>query len=322
MNNSIPLSLRSRLRGCSLGGPILVVALLALVLCAGGCGSANDSTVTNKEVVPARAPIAFAKGRIDIEGGVIRLAGSRDGLVKSVLVEEGDRVKRGQLLAVIDDEQARLALDLAKAESDQARAALPALEVRQRAAEREKDRLAGLLSGQVISQEEYDRVCDQLATAQADLTAAQATVNTAACRVRSAEYELEQRSVRAPLDGLIVRRQARPGDGISTLNVTPLFLFAPESPRIVRAEVEEQFVSVIQPGMVAEVLLEVDESQVFPATVARIGQVFEAKQPTGDPSERLDARTVECVLRLAEQNLRIGQRVLVRFRKPIPLTEK
>lgn len=109
-----------------------------------------------------------------------------------------------------------------------------------------------------------------------------------------------------------MRRQARPGDGISTLNVTSLFLFAPESPRIVRADLEERFVAAVQPGMTAQIALQADESRKFNGKVLRIGRVFgQRSHPTDDPADKQDVRTVECVLSIDDQGLLIGQRVLV-----------
>ena len=52
--------------------------------------------------VASTAYIAVAKGRVDIEGGVIKLAAQRDGIIQQVLVEEGAHVKKDQILAVQD----------------------------------------------------------------------------------------------------------------------------------------------------------------------------------------------------------------------------
>lgn len=267
------------------------------------------------DAAPAAATgLVYAKGRIDIEGGLIRLAASRDGLVKAVSAEEGERVRQGDILAIIDDQPARLALGVAQAELAQTRAALPALQVRLAAAERELARLEPLLATEAAPRIDADHARDQTAFHRAELAAAKTAVATAAARLRAGRYEVEQHIVRAPLDGWIVKRQARPGDGVSTLNVTPLFIFAPESPRIVRADLDERFVDKVRPGQTAEVVLEADETRVIPGKILRVGQVFGVKTPTGEPGERLDQRVVECVVSVEDQTLRIGQRALVRIK--------
>ncbi|WP_394845962.1 HlyD family efflux transporter periplasmic adaptor subunit [Pendulispora brunnea] len=265
--------------------------------------------------------VAVAKGKIDIEGGVIKLAASRDGLIKQVFVEEGANVKAGTPLAQLDDQQAALSATVANKELAQARAALASLEVRARAADREVRRLEGLTASSAAPKGELDRARDEQALVATDIAAARANIEVARARQALAAYEVSLRTVRAPLDGEVIRRYARPGDGVSTLNVTPLFLFAPDAKRIVRSELVDRFVDKVTPGMPAEVLVESDESQVYPAKVLRVGRVFGLKQPSDDPAEKVDQRVVECVLAIDSQEIRIGQRVLVRILPSAPTPE-
>lgn len=258
---------------------------------------------------------AIAKGRIDVEGGIIQLAASRDGIINEVFVEEGDLVKKGQVLAAQDDRQARLNLELQRAEVAHARTALPVHQVRLAAAERERARLAQAIKDQATSQQELDRAEDSMRQLRAEIGQAEEHLKVAQARQRVAEYEVDRRVIRAPLDGQIVRRLARPGDGVSTLNVTPLFWFVPATPRIVRAELEERFIGAVRPDMSAEIVPEADESRSYTGRVLRMGQVFGPKRPrTDDPQERVDERVVECVLSIDQQNLLLGQRVLVKFK--------
>lgn len=285
-------------------------AALALAFALGGCAA----DATHEPAAPAAvAAVASAKGRIDVEGGVVRLAARRDGVVQKVFVEEGQRVRAGDPLAQLDDQSARLATGLARAEWDAARQALPVLQVRIEAAEREVRRLEPLAADDSVPRQALDEAVDRLRVLRAELAAARAAVATSARRLASVEHEIEQRVVRAPLDGTIARRHARPGDGVSTLNVTPLFVFAPDAPRIVRAELEERFLPGVAPGQPAEIVLEADGSRRFPARVLRLGQVVGARTASDDPSERQDSRVVECVLAIDAPELLIGQRVIVRF---------
>jgi hypothetical protein len=89
----------------------------------------------------------------------------------------------------------------------------------------------------------------------------------------------------------------------------------PDRPRIVRAELNEAYVDRIKPGMQAEVVRDTDQGKTWPARVLRIGEVFGPSRLTDDPVERAGAHDVECVLALDGADLRIGQRVLVRFKK-------
>ena len=287
---------------------LLVLALLATL----------DAPPADSVPVPVSPYAAVARGRVDVEGGVIQLAAQRDGVVKAVEVEEGDPVRKGQILAVLEDQQARLNVTLAENELAATAAQIAQFQIERETAVREEKRFEDLLKDNAVARAEWERSRDQVQLAGARLKSAQAMHAAARSRVRIAEHEVELRTVRAPFDGRIVRRQVRPGDGVSTLNVTPLFWFAPQTPRIVRAELEDRFVAAVVPGMSAEVVLETDSARSYRARVTRVGILLGPKRPVTDDSyERADVRVVECVLSLesAAQNLLLGQRVLVRFNK-------
>ncbi|MFW8363517.1 biotin/lipoyl-binding protein, partial [Klebsiella pneumoniae] len=75
--------------------------------------------------------VAVARGRIDIEGGLLKLSMARAGTLASVAVHEGEQVKRGQLLASLDSRAAQLGVDAAKAQLKQAQAQLELLTIKQ-----------------------------------------------------------------------------------------------------------------------------------------------------------------------------------------------
>ncbi len=275
----------------------------------------EKNTSANPEVAPAVEGefVASAKGRIDIEGGVVRLAARRDGVIDKVLVEEGERVKAGQVMATLEVTLSQLNLELSRSEMLQAERQIEPARIRHSAAEREVQRLQSLAKDDKISRQEINRAMDELAMAQAEVESLRAGADVFMKRVALAEREIEERLVRAPLDGQVIQRQARPGNGVSTLNVTPLFLFAPDAPRIIRAELEERFIDVVKPGQRAEIVLEANPTRRWQSHVLRIGKVVGQRTPSDDPAERQDNRIVECVLSAEAMDLLIGQRVIVRF---------
>ncbi|GAB2567095.1 HlyD family efflux transporter periplasmic adaptor subunit [Dyella jejuensis] len=285
----------------------LAVALLA------GC-SHDDAATTSKAAVPAYA--AVARGRIDIEGGLLKLTMPSAGVVTSVAVHEGEHVQKGQLLAATDPEPAKLALDSALAEQQQATAQAHALEARVtstrlRATRLEQAAKAG--AGDVQSADDAREAAQQ---AQAELDNARAGAALAAQKVAGARYQLGLRSLHAPVDGQIVQRSVQPGASVSPAT-GPIFVLLPDAPRIVRAELNESFVGVVHDGMAAEVD---DDSgsgaSPLQAHVLRVGEVFGASTLEDDPQVRANTRSVECVLTLDQPPatpLRIGQRVMVKF---------
>ncbi|UXY15476.1 efflux RND transporter periplasmic adaptor subunit [Chitiniphilus purpureus] len=295
-----------------LGKRIASVAAAAIVLGLAGfwlAGGAAD--------VPSAAPagtpwVAVGRGRVDVEGGVVRLAAQRDGVVQRVDVEEGDTVRAGQLLAALDDRQARLQAALAHAEYQAAQAGSAPLRARLAAAQREARRLQQAVAGDLAPGQTLDAARDQVAMLSAELALAGRQAETLRRKWQVAQYEVARHTVRAPSDGHIVRRDVRPGDGISTLNVTPLFLFAPARPRIVRAEFEERFIPQLRPGDAVQIVLEADEQRVYPGRLVRLSPAVGLRTRSDDPSEKQDVRVVEAQVSLAAPQLLIGQRVLVR----------
>jgi HlyD family secretion protein len=284
-------------------------ALLVFDCFASGCNDKKKITVASRDITYA----AYAKGKVDVEGGLIRLASGKDGLITDVLVKEGDAVRRGAPLAVVDDREAKLKLAIADGEVELIRAQLRPLELRQRSAERDLARLKRLTKQDVAPLVQLEQADDLVAQLAAEKSALEAQIHLSEARRDSEHHEVELHQVQAPQDGRIVKVFIHPGDGVSTQSMTPLFLFEPSLPHLVRAELDERFVEAVHPGDDAEILLEADESKNWKGKVLRIGQVFGAQQLSGDAIERADQRMVECIISLGADPLRIGQRVLVRI---------
>ena len=80
------------------------------------------------EAVVATSPFAAAaNGKVDVEGGMIQVAARRAGIIRDVLVNEGDDVVRGQILARQEEEEPRLAASRASAALSEARAQMTGL---------------------------------------------------------------------------------------------------------------------------------------------------------------------------------------------------
>jgi multidrug resistance efflux pump len=150
---------------------------------------------------------------------------------------------------------------------------------------------------------------------EAEVAAAEAAVKVARAHVKEAQAALDARRIAAPVAGRIARRAVRVGDIVSAQSADALFEILPDSPRIVRAELNESYVDKVKPGMRAEVVRDGDSGPAVPARVLRVGDVFGPSRLADDPGERAASRDVECVLALEGGAFRIGQRVLVRFRR-------
>lgn len=296
---------------------LLVVAVGAFMTFGRGKPDKGGESDASAAQLPASPYAAVANGKADVEGGIISVAARRGGVVKEVYVQEGDRVTKGQILARQEDDDPRLAVERARAELAQIQAQTAGADIRYAAAVREYERQQQLAATNFIAAQRLDQSRDAMREAEAALELQRAAVNTARARLNEAQYDLEMTVIRAPVDGVIVRRQANPGAGASTLNVSTMFDLEPAAPRIVRAEVAEAGIPFIVIGGEVEIVPEADQTKVYVGRVLRRSAMFGARKlQSDDPTERSDERVVEVVVSAEGAPLLIGQRVLVKFMKP------
>lgn len=302
----------------------LIIAGL-VVLIAGGLVFNSQAVARKAEAAKATEKaatvspyVAIAYGRADVEGGLIQVAARSAGVVREVLVQEGDRVQAGQILARLEDDEQRLSAARVRAELDQARAQLALTQVEIATARREFDRLESLSASNFVAGQRLDQARDLIRQAEARLRAQQAAVATAEARLAEASYNLELTMIRAPADGVIVRRYANPGSGASTLNVSNMFDLEPAGQRIIRAEIAEGALPHVSLGQTVEIASEADPAQTFKGEVLRRAAVFGARKlVSDDPAQRADERVVEVVVSADGAPFLVGQRVLVKFLRPV-----
>ena len=291
--------------------------LLATLLAGCHGGSASGQGGKNAVATPPSPYATIANGKVDIEGGVIEIAARRAGVMREVLVQEGDRVRKGQILARQEDEEPRLAVNSARAAVAQAQSQLALTAVNIRTAQREHERLKRLAPSNLVAQQQLDQAADAIATAQAQLGIQQSAVQTAQAQLAQAEYSEDLTIIRAPLDGKIIRRYANPGAGASTFSVTDLFDLEPATPHIVRAEMIESAIPDVHVGQEAEITPEADPTKLAVGKVLRIAATFGLRKLKSDSAtEAADERVVEVVVSADQTPYLIGQRVLVKFMKP------
>lgn len=292
----------------SLAPPLLAGLLAAAAL--GGCDRPTQRAA-QRPSVPAAA--AVAKGVIDVDGGLVRLSSPRDGVLTSVRVHEGDHVEKGAVMATLDDAQAKLNLEGAVAEEGDKRAQAVIAQAKAAAAQRDADRLGRLSKADAATRQDAEQAQVAAKVAAAERDQAEQAVQAASVQRRLAELEVQQRTLRAPAAGTVVRRTAVGGVSVSAGSPV-LFTVAPDGPRVVRAELDEAFADRVQPGMPATVVREFNEHKTYKAKVLRISEVFGSAALNDEPGGRADARVLSVVLQVEPtEDLRLGQRVLVRF---------
>lgn len=125
------------------------------------------------------------------------------GKIAKIHVEEGDRIKEGQLLAELDTRAVRLQLE-------QARAALAVAEANYTDAQRNMDRMERLRGEKAVSDQQYEKI-------KLGYEAAEAQVQQARAAVNLASYSLDVSLMKAPFSGVVASKNAEVGDVINPM---------------------------------------------------------------------------------------------------------
>ena len=220
-------------------------------------------SVTTPGIRAVAARVTFT-GAIAARYDIPITAEGEGGRVTAVLVETGDKVKRGQVLARIDQSVLRPQVNrlVASLEEARAQAALSSAEF---------ERAQGVSAAGALSKEEIER---RRAASVTD----EARVKVAAAQLAEAEARLGRSDLRAPEDGLVLTRTAEVGQNASP-GGEPLFRLARNSEIEMRGQIAEQDLAALATGQSADVFV-TGISRPFPGTVRLLGSVI-------DPATRL-----------------------------------
>jgi len=276
-----------------------------------GCGDSTASADAAVQGGAAPPDGVSALGRLEPQYGLMRISAASvpesisGAVLAELLVEVGDDVKAGQLLAVTDTaavlqakvEELQTELALAEQEAEAARSSADAACVRAGVLQREADRLQRLLEQKLAAEEETDRATGAAEASQADCTAARSAAQVAESGIRVAQArlqrqraELDRAHVRAPIDARVLVINARPGEQIGLEGILEI---GRVSHMYAIAEVYETDVARLRLGQAATI-----SSPALPDTltgrVERIRPLVRKQDEIGtDPAARKDARIVE-----------------------------
>ena len=208
------------------------------------------------------------------------------GRVKEVLVEEGQHVASGQVIARIDDARARAALDEATARLAQAQAELDAATSASANALPIFHRTEQQYAARFISAQAFDSARAAFDTVQTDRVVRERAVDVARAFRSSAERNWEQTVVRAPFAGMITVKAAQPGEIVSPLSAsggfarTGIGTIVDMDSLEVEVDVNETFIGGIRPGQSATVRLNAYPNWDIPAEAIAIVPVADRAKAT------------------------------------------
>jgi RND family efflux transporter MFP subunit len=191
-------------------------------------------------------------------------------------IEEGDRIKAGQVIARLDDTNIRAALNAARAQQDFAKAGLAETQVNLTNAERDYARQKALANGRFVSQAVVDNSQTTVDALRAQLATQRVNVEVAERNVQLAERNLDDTIVRAPFAGVVIAKSAQVGEIVSPLSAgggftrTGIGTIVDMDSLEVEVDVNEAYIGRVQPGQSVESVLNAYPDWKIPSHVIAI----------------------------------------------------
>jgi len=193
-----------------------------------------------------------------------------------VLIEEGESVTKGQVLARLDDADARAALELAQARLTAARAQLGQIEAQLEQARRDARRQKELREKRLNSEEALENARTRVLTLSAQLEAQHGQVGVAEAQLRVAQVDYDNTIVRAPFAGVIVDKAAQPGEIVSPISAgggftrTGIGTIVDMDSLEIEVDVNEAFINRVKPHQPVQAVLDAYPAWKLPASVIAI----------------------------------------------------
>ncbi len=310
-------------------------------------GKAFEAATTTKEKSPAN--LVPGSGRIEPRSEEIKISSQVSGKLKSVLVEEGDLIEKGQVLAELENAdfvalvasaQARLKIREAELlklkngsrteERREAQANVREAEAQVANAKLEYERKQKLLAEGFIARHDVDTLDRNYQVAQArlealrermnlietqtrdeDLARAEAEVQLAQAEVQEAQARLAKTIIRSPISGIVLRKHLHIGESVSDTNPNPIVTISDRLAQRVRVDIDESDVAKVKLGQKAYVTADAFGEKQFYGKVVQVGQILGKKNiRTEEPTERVDTKILEVLIELEpDTRLPLGLRV-------------
>src|SRR6201993_965668 len=269
----------------------------------------------------ASLPIA-GPGRVEPASEDIKIGSELSGRLKVVNVEEGDTIRRGQVLAELENADYRAQVESARAnviakqavlrkvingarrqERDEAWSSVNQAKAVTENAKSELHRRQELFSAGVVSREELERYAREADVAQAkyeaavqqhalvddrareeDQSFAEADLQLAEAQLDEAQARYDKTFIRSPIDGTVLRKHHRSGESVSNSSTVPdpVLTIGDRKTLRVRVDVDETDVSKVNVGQRAYVTADAFGKQKFWGHVVRVGQQLGPKNVRTD----------------------------------------
>jgi HlyD family secretion protein len=211
----------------------------------------------------------------------VKVSSNLSGDLLALLVEEGARVSKGQLIGRIDARRYVAQVRQQEALRASATAELAAEKVVIGRLQQDLERVKRLTAGGNASQAEADRALADLRTEEAKANAAQERIAQADASLAEARQLLAFTTIFAPIDGIVIQKHKQVGERVrgSDFNEDPIVTIGTLSAMEAKVEVGEHEVVYIHQGDKAEVEIDAFPDRKFPAAVIEVARNANVKNP-------------------------------------------
>src|SRR5215472_441844 len=258
----------------------LLLGAIALVLVALVASAFRDRR-PEVEVATAQKPSSGPAGVLNASGYITprrraTIAAKITGRVTRVLFDEGTRVSEGQLLATLDDSDARRALDSAVADRDSSKAAIADYEVQLKNADTELHRTQELVKQGVSTQQALDSAVMASDSLRAKISLAKQQVIAAEARIREQQQAVDNCTIRAPFAGIVVSKDAQVGEMVSPVSAgggftrTGIATIVDLHSNEIEVDVSESYIARVQTEQPVDAVLDAYPDWKIPAKVRTV----------------------------------------------------
>lgn len=266
---------KGRIRRWLILGAGAVAVIVALAWLGRGDQGAAGRYITEAASIGKLTVTVSATGTLQPTKSV-DVGSEQSGTLATVLAQENDRVKKGQLLAQLDtaklrDAVAKSSAALAAANASVAQARATVAEAK--ASLSRMRQVAELSGGKVPARTELETAEATLQRAIANEASARASVVQAEAVLKTDETNLSKGTIRSPVDGVVLTRKVEPGQSVvAAMTIPVLFTLAEDLARMeLQVKVDEADVGSVRLGQPASFTVSAWPGRNFPATIERVG---------------------------------------------------
>ena len=242
-------------------------------------------TVTVESPTSASGAVLNASGYV-VARRLATVSSKATGQVAEVLFEEGAEVEAGQVLARLDPATVKAEFAVATSGAAAARRNLREIEVRLADARRTLDRNRSLVERKLVAQSVLDNSAADVAALDARLAATRAEVDVADAQVGLARQALSDFDIRAPFKGVVISKDAQPGEIVSPMSAgggftrTGVATIVDMDSREVEVDVNESYINRVHAGQKVECVLDAYPDLKIPAHVISIVPTADRQKAT------------------------------------------